>query len=201
MCPVSIAHSSCTVRGQWHTAQMARIESPDAASYFELAPVHVTRARGDSGENDGIVCGIRFESYGEPVNGEANLTRGGLTRMIARLRSFAEKQTGMMQLRAETGELEISLAAKRSKWTEKIRVTGLAGVPKEQQPEPEVSAETRASLGITYRQSNASGGNVEHRCGMVCTFDVLAQFADKLEAEFASAPTRRSTGKIDSPEA
>ncbi|MCA8946940.1 MAG: hypothetical protein KDB29_11985, partial [Planctomycetes bacterium] len=74
-------------------------------------------------------------------------------------------------------------------------------VPKEQQPEPEVSAETRASLGITYRQSNASGGNVEHRCGMVCTFDVLAQFADKLEAEFASAPTRRSTGKIDSPEA
>ena len=81
---------------------MARIESPDAASYFELAPVHVTRARGDSGENDGIVCGIRFESYGEPINGEANLTRGGLTRMIARLRSFAEKQTGMMQLRAET---------------------------------------------------------------------------------------------------
>jgi len=178
---------------------MARIESPDADSYFELTPVHVTRARGDSGDADGIVCEVRFEAYGEPIEGEANLTRGGLTRMIGKLLSFAEKQSGMMQLRSETQDLEFSLASKRSKWTEKIRVTGLAGVPQEKQDEPEVAAETRVSFGITFRQSSATGGNIEHRSGMVCTFDALKAFAETLKSEFDAAPTRRSTGKVDPP--
>lgn len=178
---------------------MARIDSPDQGGFFELTPVHVTRARGASGEADGIVCAVRFESYGEPIDGEANLTRGGLTRMIEKLAGFAAKQSGMMQLRSETQELEISLTAKRSKWTEKINVTGLAGVPREKQEEPQVGAETRASLGITYRQANAAGGNIEHRCGMVCNFDALQRFADTLKNEYEAAPTRRSTGKVDPP--
>ncbi|MBZ0134842.1 MAG: hypothetical protein K8I27_00550 [Planctomycetes bacterium] len=178
---------------------MAKVESADGSSFFELSPVHVTRARGTTGDADGLVCTIRFESYGEPVEGEANLTRGGLTRMIDKLLGFTQKRAGMMQLRSDTNEVEISLAAKRSKWTQKINVTGLAGVPAPDQPEPEASEELRVSFGATYRQSNAAAGAVEHRCGMVCTFDALAEFARALKTEFEAAPTRRGTGRVNPP--
>jgi hypothetical protein len=177
---------------------MARIESADHGSFIELQPVHVTRGRGDSHDVDAVVCRVKFESYGEPVEGEVGISRASLARMIEKLNNFAEKRTGMMQLRSETQDLELSLAARRSKWTQKIRVTGLSGVPagadKADAPE-----EVRASFGITYRQSSAQGGSVEHRCGMVCTFDALAQFAGAMQGEFDAAPTRRSTGKVEPP--
>jgi hypothetical protein len=176
---------------------MARVESADGASFFELTPQHISRGRGQSGDDDGIICSVSFEAYGEPVQGEPQLTRGGLNRMVEKLKGFAEKRTGMMQLRSDTQEIEISLAAKRSKWTQRINVTGLAGVPKDDEQEPDAANEVRASFGATYRQSNAQGGSVEHRCGMVCTFDALNAFADALKAEFAAAPTRRGTGKIE----
>ena len=176
---------------------MARIESTDGQSFFELTPQHISRGRGATGDEDGIGCVVHFESYGEPIQGEPQLTRGGLNRMVEKLKSFSEKRTGMMQLRSDTQEIELSLAAKRSKWTQKINVTGLAGVPKEDQPDSDVAEEIRVSFGATYRQSNALGGSVEHRCGMVCTFDALAAFADALKAEYEAAPTRRGTGKID----
>ena len=177
---------------------MARMESADGESFFDLTPVHVTRSRGDTGESDAVVCTISFEAYGEPIEGEANLTRGGLTRMIGKLQKFAEKRAGIMQLRSDTNEVEMSLAAKRSKWTQKIRVTGLAGVPAEDQTEPDVAEELRVSFGATYRQSIGAGA-VEHQCGMVCAFDALNRFAESLESEFEAAPTRRSTGKVDPP--
>lgn len=178
---------------------MARIESADGSSFFELSPQHITRGRGESGDADGITCVVKFEAYGEPIEGQPQLTRGGLNRMVEKLKGFAEKRTGMMQLRSDTQEIELSLAAKRSKWTQKINVTGLAGVPREEQPEPDAANEVRVSFGATYRQSNAQGGSVEHRCGMVCTFDALDAFADALKAEFEAAPTRRGTGKIEQP--
>ncbi|MCB9893984.1 MAG: hypothetical protein H6839_06040 [Planctomycetes bacterium] len=176
---------------------MARIESTDGGSFFELTPQHITRGRGATGDEDGVECVVRFESYGEPIIGEPHLTRGGLNRMVEKLKSFTVKRTGMMQLRSDTQEIELSLAAKRSKWTQKINVTGLAGVPKEDRAEPDVPEEVRVSFGATYRQSNALGGSVEHRCGMVCTFDALSAFADALKSEFEAAPTRRGTGKIE----
>ena len=177
---------------------MARIESTDRASFFELQPVHVTRGRGDSTDLDAVVCRVKFESYGEPVEGDLNISRGGLARMVEKLRGFAEKRAGMMQLRSDTQDLELSLAARRSKWTQKIRVTGLAGVPEDigQADAPE---EVRASFGVTWRQASRQGGSVEHRCGMVCTFDALAAFAGALQAEFDAAPTRRGTGKVEPP--
>ena len=178
---------------------MARVESADGSSFFELTPVNVTRSRGDTGDTDTVICTVRFEAYGEPIDGEPNLTRGGLTRMIAKLQSFAQKRAGMMQLRSDTNEVEISLAAKRSKWTQKINVTGLAGVPKEEQQDAPVDEELRVSFGATYRQASGPAGAVEHRCGMVCTFDALAQFADTLKTEFEAAPTRRSTGRVEPP--
>lgn len=178
---------------------MARVESADGSSFFELTPVHVTRSRGDTGDGDAVVCAIRFEAYGEPIDGEANLTRGGLTRMIGKIQNFADKRAGMMQLRSDTNEVEMSLAAKRSKWTQKINVTGLAGVPKEERNEEPAAEELRVAFGATYRQSNGPAGAVEHRCGMVCTFDALTQFAESLQSEFEAAPTRRSTGKVDPP--
>jgi hypothetical protein len=178
---------------------MARLESTDRGSFFELTPVHVTRSRGNTGDADAVVCAIRFEAYGEPIDGEANLTRGGLTRMIDRLRAFAEKREGMMQLRSDTNEVEFSLAARRSKWTQKIRVTGLAGVPQESENEPGVQEELRVAFGATYRQSSGSAGAVEHRCGMVCSFDSLRTFADTLKTEFDAAPNRRGTGKVEPP--
>lgn len=177
---------------------MARIESADRASFFELTPVHVTRGRGGSADVDALVCGIRFESYGEPVEGELAITRGGVARIIERLQSFAEKRAGMMQLRTETQDLELNLASRRSKWTQKIRVTGLAGVP-EGGTEPDAHEEVRASFGIIWRQTSQQGGSVEHRCGMICTFDALTAFAAALQAEFEAAPTRRGTGKVEQP--
>lgn len=177
---------------------MAKVESADGASFFELTPVHATRSRGSTGDSDAVICTISFEAYGEPISGEANLTRGGLTRMIGKLESFADKRAGMMQLRSDTNEVEISLAAKRSKWTQKINVTGLAGVPREDQTEGSVAEELRVAFGATYRQSSGSGA-VEHRCGMVCSFDALREFAGQLKAEFEAAPTRRSTGRVGPP--
>jgi hypothetical protein len=176
---------------------MARIESTDRGSFIELQPVHVTRGRGDF---DGVVCRVKFESYGEPVEGDVNISRGGLTRMMDKLKGFAEKRAGMMQLRSDAQELELSLAARRSKWTQKIRVTGLAGVP-EQGGDVEGPEEVRASLGITWRQPGGAAGSVEHRSGMVCTFDALLKFAADMQAEFDAAPTRRGTGKVEPPSA
>jgi hypothetical protein len=178
---------------------MARIESSDGSSFFELTPQHISRGRGATGDEDGVACTVRFEAYGEPIDGEAQLTRGGLNRMVEKLKGFAEKRQGMMQLRSETQEIELSLAAKRSKWTQKIRVTGLAGVPKDEQAEDEVPEEVRVSFGATYRQSGGQGGSIEHRCGKICTFDALSAFAESLKAEFEAAPTRRGTGKVDPP--
>ena len=176
---------------------MARIESADRASFIELEPVHVTRGRGDSHDVDSVVCRLKFESYGAPVQGEVNISRASLARMIEKLAAFAAKREGMMQLRSETQELELSLAARRSKWTQKIRVTGLAGVPEGEQADGK--EELRASFGITWRQTSQQGGSVEHRCGMVCTFDALGTFAGAMQAEFEAAPTRRSTGKVEPP--
>lgn len=178
---------------------MARIESVDGGTYFELTPVQVSRGRGEAHGADGMVCAIRFEAYGEPVDGEANLTHGGLTRMIEKLQAFVEKRQGMMQLRSDTNEVEFSLAAKRSKWTQKINVTGLAGLPPEQQECQEAADELRVSFGVTYRQNSGAAGSVEHRCGMHTTFDALGTFAAALKAEFEAAPTRRQTGKVDQP--
>ncbi|MCB9934053.1 MAG: hypothetical protein H6840_00030 [Planctomycetes bacterium] len=178
---------------------MARILSADGGSFFELTPVHVSRGRGETGDADGVVCSVRFEAYGEPIEGEAQLTRGGLTRMIDKLKGFAEKRAGIMQLRSDTQEIEFSLAAKRSKWTQKLNVTGLAGVPRDETAEPKVAEELRVSFGVTYRQSNTAAGSIEHRCGMVCTFDAVAGFADALKFEFEAAPTRRGTGKVQPP--
>jgi hypothetical protein len=180
---------------------MARIESADRGSFIELQPVHVTRGRGDSHDYDAVVCRVKFESYGEPVEGEVGISRASLARMIEKLSSFAEKRTGMMQLRSETQDLELSLAARRSKWTQKIRVTGLAGVPETGADQADGPEEVRASFGITWRQSSQQGGSVEHRCGMVCTFDALAGFAGAMQGEFDAAPTRRSTGKVEPPSA
>ncbi|MBK8206336.1 MAG: hypothetical protein IPK87_05985 [Planctomycetes bacterium] len=169
---------------------MARLSSPDNASWFELTPVHTTRGGGA----DGVVCEVKFEAYGEPVNGELTISHDGLTRMVEKLLSFGEKRAGMMQLRSDTRELEISLAARRSKWTQKINVTGLAGVPNaEAEPEGALE-EVRASVGVTYRQ-HGGAGNVEHRCGMHCTFDALIGFAQAISAELAAAPRR--TGRVE----
>lgn len=178
---------------------MARILSADGSSFFELTPVRVSRGRGEAGEGDGVVCEVRFEAYGEPVEGEAQLTRGGLMRMIEKLKSFAEKRAGMMQLRSDAQEIELSLAAKRSKWTQKINVTGLAGVPRDDTQHADVAEELRVSFGATYRQSSAQAGSIEHRCGMVCTFDAVNGFADALKSEFETASTRRGTGRIQAP--
>jgi len=177
---------------------MAKIESADRGTFFEFTPVHVARGRGDSSDMDAVTCTLRFESYGEPVEGEVTMSRASLARMVERLKGFAEKRTGMMQLRSETQDLEFSLSSKRSKWTQKIRVTGLAGVPN-QEPEADALEEVRASFGVTWRQSNAQGGSVEHRSGMVATFDALAAFAGAVAAEFQAAPTRRGTGKVEPP--
>jgi hypothetical protein len=177
---------------------MARLESIDKQNFFELTPVHVTRARGDSGDADEVVCEVKFESYGEPVEGEAALTRAGLTRMIEKLKKFCEKQTGMMQLRSQTQDIEMTLAAKRSKWTQKLRVTGLAGVPQEEQEQEEESS-LRVSFGVAYREAGAAGGAVEHRAGMFCTFNDLSSFATGIEKEFEAAPTRRRTGQVQPP--
>jgi hypothetical protein len=179
---------------------MARIESADRGSFLELTPVHATRGRGNTADVDAVVCRVKFESYGEPVEGEISISRGGLSRIIEKLKSFAEKRTGMMQLRTETQDLEFSLAARRSKWTEKIRVTGLAGVPADS-GQGEGPEEVRASFGVTWRQTSQQGGSVEHRCGMVCTFDALSDFASALQSEFDAAPTRRGTGQVEPPRA
>lgn len=178
---------------------MARILSTDGSSFFELTPVRVSRGRGEAGEGDGVVCEVRFEAYGEPIEGEAQLTRGGLTRMVEKLKGFAEKRAGMMQLRSDAQEIELSLAAKRSKWTQKINVTGLAGVPRDDAQQPDVAEELRVAFGATYRQSNAQAGSIEHRCGMVCSFDAVAEFAQGLQTEFETATTRRSTGRVQPP--
>ena len=175
---------------------MAKVASFDGSSFVELTPRHISRGRGEAGDSDGIACTVSFESYGEPILGEAQLTRGGLNRMVEKLTSFARKRQGMMQLRSDTQEIDLSLAAKRSKWTQKINVTGLANVPAPA-PEAEVADELRVSFGATYRQSHIKAGSIEHRCGLVCTFDELAAFAAALRAEFEAAPTRRGTGKID----
>lgn len=177
---------------------MARLESIDRQHFFELTPVHVTRARGDSGEADEIACEVKFESYGEPVAGEASLTRGGLTRMIEKLKGFCEKRAGMMQLRSQTRDIEMTVAAKRSKWTQKLNVTGLAGVPSEDKEGDEESS-VRVSFGVVYREAATAGGAVEHRSGMFCSFDELDTFARAVESEFAAAPTRRSTGRVEPP--
>jgi hypothetical protein len=179
---------------------MATIESADKASFFELTPVHTTRGRGNTADVDAVVCRVKFESYGEPVEGEISISRGGLARIIEKLQSFAEKRAGMMQLRTETQDLEFSLAARRSKWTQKIRVTGLAGVPADSTA-ADGPEEVRASFGVTWRQTSQQGGSVEHRCGMVCTFDALTAFAGSVQSEFAAAPTRRGTGKVEPPRA
>jgi hypothetical protein len=188
-----------TSQESWHTRSMARIESADRGSYIELQPVHVTRGRGDSHDVDAVVCRVKFESYGEPVEGDVNVSRGGLARMIEKLKGFADKRAGMMQLRSDTQDLELSLAARRSKWTQKIRVTGLAGVPEAGAQQQDGPDEVRASFGITWRQSSQQGGSVEHHCGMVCTFDALAAFAGAMQGEFDAAPTRRGTGKVEPP--
>lgn len=169
---------------------MAKLTSPDGGAWIELTPVHSSRGRGAG--TDAVVCAVRFESYGEPIDGEVHVSKDGLERMIERLRTFAEKRAGMLQLRSDTRELEISLAARRSKWTQKINVTGLAGVP-QQQPE-ETPEELRCSVGVTYRQHGGTG-NVEHRCGLHCTFDALSEFATTLANELAAAPRR--TGRVE----
>lgn len=169
---------------------MAKLNSPDGGAWVELTPVHTSRGRG--AEADAVVCAVRFESYGEPVDGEVHIAREGLERMIDRLKAFAEKRAGMLQLRSDTREFELSLAARRSKWTQKINVTGLVGVPAD--APDEAPEELRCSVGVTYRQ-HGGAGNVEHRCGLHCTFDTLAAFADAITAELAAAPRR--TGRVE----
>ncbi len=179
---------------------MAKLTSHDAQGGFELTPVRVTRGRGEPSDADAAICVVRFESYGEPVEGEVHLTRAGMQRMIDRLKTFATKRSGMAQLRSETNDLEISLASKRSRWTQKIRVTGLSGVPKSGQTDlSDGEDDTRVSFGVQYRQAGREQGAVEYRCGLICTFDALAAFADTLAAEFAAAPSRgRDTGRLQS---
>ncbi|MBK9976046.1 MAG: hypothetical protein IPP14_14835 [Planctomycetes bacterium] len=163
---------------------MAKLVSFDAASSFELTPLHASRAAGDIADDDAVLCRVQFEAYGEPVEGRIQLTRGGIARLLQRLRMFCEKRSGMLQLRDETQSLELSLAAKRSRWTEKIRVTGLAGVP--QAAQPEVADELRAGVGILLRQDNGTA-SVEHRGGLVAKFEDLLRFARELEAEASGA--------------
>ncbi len=163
---------------------MAKLVSFDAASSFELTPLHASRAAGDIADDDAVLCRVQFEAYGEPVEGRIQLTRGGIARLLQRLRMFCEKRSGMLQLRDETQSLELSLAAKRSRWTEKIRVTGLAGVP--QAAQPEVADELRAGVGILLRQDNGTA-SVEHRGGLVAKFEDLLRFASELEAEASGA--------------
>lgn len=145
----------------------------------------MARPAGTLGDDDSINCRIAFEAYGEPVEGTVPLSAGGLRRMLQRLESFCTKREGMIQLRDEAQALELSLAAKRSRWTEKIRVTGLAGVPKEQ--DAPVADELRVNVGILLRQENATA-SVEQRAGLVTTFDALAGFVSDLarEAGFTS---------------
>lgn len=179
---------------------MAKLTSHDQAHGFELTPVRVGRGRGEPSEGDAAICIVRFESYGEPVEGEVQLTRVGMQRMIDRLRTFAVKRSGMAQLRSETNELEISLASKRSRWTQKIRVTGLSGVPQTNPAdtrEADDVEDTRVSFGVQYRQTVKGQGAVEYRCGLICSFDALAAFAEELATEFEKAPTRgRDTGRL-----
>jgi len=158
---------------------MARLASSDGTPGLELSPAPISHAAGGLGDDDVLPCGVRFESYGEPIEGKVNLTRGGLRRMLGRLKVFCEKRQGMVQLRDETQSLELSLAAKRSRWTEKIKVTGLAGVP---QPVAEVSDELRVNVGILLRQDSETA-SVEQRGGQVSTFDALAKFVGDLATE------------------
>jgi len=173
---------------------MARVTSPDGSSWFELTPVHVSRSRGAASKVDAVVSTVSFDSFGEPVSGELSIPRDSLERMLERLKSFCDKQTGMMQLRTDTQELELSLAAKRSKWTQKLRVSGMNT---EDETEPQVDEETRATLGVVFRQDTGQGGAAEHRCNMSCQFDALAEFTRNVIAELAESPRRRETGTIE----
>lgn len=169
----------------WHTLNMARLPSADGTSSLELCPAHASRPAGSLGEDDALPCRIAFESYGEPVEGTVSLSGAGLRRMLQRLESFCAKREGMIQLRDEAQSLELSLAAKRSRWTEKIRVTGLAGLPPSQDaPVPE---ELRVNVGVLLRQENATA-SVEQRGGLVTTFDALAAFVAELGREAGITP-------------
>lgn len=159
---------------------MARLASADGSAGFEFAPAAASRAAGSIAEDDVLPCRVAFESYGEPVEGTVALSRAGLRRMLARLRLFCDKQQGMVQLRDETQTLELSLAAKRSRWTEKIKVTALAGVP--QPVDAAAAEELRVTLGVLLRQDNGTA-SVEQRGGLVSTFEALGKFVADLEKE------------------
>jgi hypothetical protein len=104
--------------------------------------------------------------------------------MVQRLEAFCDKRQGMIQLRDESQALELSLAAKRSRWTEKIKVTGLAGVPQSDIP---VAEELRVTVGIVLRQDTGTA-SVEQRGGLVSTFDALAAFVADLAREAGLRP-------------
>lgn len=162
---------------------MARLVAADNASFLELVPVPTARGRDES-----LSLRVAFEAWGEPVEGVAAMTREGAARLVERIRQFCARQAGMLQLRNEEQTLELNLAAKRSKWTSKLRVTGLSNVP--ETADPNLPEETRVSLGITYRQEGSHNGapaSVEHRAGMVCTFEALDRFATELAAETTAA--------------
>lgn len=163
---------------------MARLAAADGTAGLELVPAQGSRAQGKLGDEDALDCRVAFESYGEPIEGHVQLSRGGLRRMLQRLAVFCEKRQGMVQLRDESQMLELSLAAKRSRWTEKIKVTGLAGVP---QPESPVADELRVTVGIVLRQDSATA-SVEQKGGVVSTFDALAAFVRDLTAESGLEP-------------
>ncbi|MBE7491522.1 MAG: hypothetical protein HS108_07190 [Planctomycetes bacterium] len=163
---------------------MAKLAAADQTTGLELVLAAPSRAGGKLGDDDALPCRVCFESYGEPVEGTVSLTRAGLARMVQRLEAFCDKRQGMIQLRDESQALELSLAAKRSRWTEKIKVTGLAGVPQSDIP---VAEELRVTVGIVLRQDTGTA-SVEQRGGLVSTFDALAAFVADLAREAGLRP-------------
>ena len=180
---------------------MARLEAQDGSSFFELHPERA-RGGGETADQDEVSCLIRMEAFGEPIEGYATMTRAGLTHLIERLRVFTTRRTGMLQLRTETQTLELSLSAKRSKWTQRIRVTALKGLKPDDDADKVGGDELRVSFGVLFRHPVEREGahvTVESRAGLVCSFDSLDTFAGELEEESRKVK-RRDTSRQQGPD-
>jgi len=143
-----------------------------------------------AGDSLMLKCGVALQWAEYTDLGETELSLSGLQRLSRKSLSFAKKGQGMMQFRSHDQRLQITLSAKRSKWTTRLRKDFDTQVDSDAN-NPEMAAK-RLYVDIVMRHEKAKSGGtgmVRRELTFSTSYAELNEFALGLARECGRVPS------------